>query len=353
MFEDQTFDVIMQRMLSRIPDDFDKRQGSVIWDMLAPSALELEQAYQQFSLRAKWFLLVGPDIPSDILEARAADVGITRKAAVKATGTVIFNGLAGTVIPVNTRVSTNDPNPIFFQTIEEATVTENGTVSVVVEAETGGVIGNVPVGSISVLVDEIDGIEGVTNPQAFDNGINEESDESLLSRYFERVLTPSSSGNDADYIRWAKEVPGIGYVRVFRRWNGPGTVRVVVITDQKKSPSPQMIASVKENIEAKRPTLADVTVDGAREVSIDIDVKVTLNDQATVETALQQIKNSINDYLMNVAFFEQIVRYAKIGEAILNAGYVLDYENLKINNGTSNIKLNDDEIAVLGRFTLL
>ncbi|WJQ07663.1 baseplate J/gp47 family protein [Geobacillus stearothermophilus] len=352
MFEDQTFDVIMKRMLSRIPDDFDKRQGSVIWDMLAPSALELEQAYQQFDLAVQW-LFLNEDTPRDILVARAKDLGITPKAAEKASGMVIFNGQAGTVIPANTRISTNNANPIFFYTLNEATITESGVVSVPVEAEIAGSSGNVPAGAIAVLVDEIDGVESVTNPQAFENGIDEESDESLLARYFERVSMPSSSGNDADYIRWAKEVPGIGYVRVFRRWNGPGTVRVVVITDQKKSPSPQMIAKVKENIEAKRPTLADVTVDGAKEISIDIDVKVTLNGQFDVETVLQQIKNSINDYLMNVAFFEQIVRYAKVGEAILNAGYVLDYENLKINGGTSNIQLNDDEIAVLGRVTLL
>jgi len=352
MFEDQTFEVIMQRMLSRIPDDFDKRQGSVIWDMLAPSALELEQAYQQFDLAVQW-LFLNKDTPREILVARAKDLGIEPKPAEKASGTVVFIGQPGTVIPANTRISTGDSVPIFFYTTSDATITENGTVSVPAEAEVPGVAGNVPAGTITVLVSTIDGVESVTNPQAFENGIDEESDESILTRYFERITMPSSSGNDADYIRWAKEVPGIGYVRVFRRWNGPGTVRVVVITDQKKSPSPQMIEKVKDNIEAKRPTLADVTVDGAREISIDIDVKVTLNEQGDMETALQQIKNSINDYLLNAAFFEQTVRYAKVGEAILNAGYVLDYENLKINGGTANIQLNDDEIAVLGRVTLL
>ncbi|OQP06853.1 baseplate J protein [Geobacillus sp. 46C-IIa] len=352
MFEDQTFEVIMQRMLSRIPDDFDKRQGSVIWDMLAPSALELEQVYQQFDLTVQW-LFLNKDTPREILVARAKDLGIEPKPAEKASGTVVFTGQPDTVIPANTRISTGDSVPIFFYTTSDATVTENGTVSVPVEAEVPGAAGNVPSGAITALVSTIDGVESVTNPQAFENGIDEESDESILTRYFERITMPSSSGNDADYIRWAKEVPGIGYVRVFRRWNGPGTVRVVVITDQKKSPSPQMIDKVKDNIETKRPTLADVTVDGAREVSIDIDVKVTLNEQGDMETALQQIKNSINDYLLNAAFFEQTVRYTKVGEAILNAGYVLDYENLKINGGTANIQLNDDEIAVLGRVTLL
>ncbi|MCY9219108.1 phage portal protein, partial [Bacillus haynesii] len=38
MFEDQTFDEIMERMLDRVPADIDKRENSVIWNALAPAA---------------------------------------------------------------------------------------------------------------------------------------------------------------------------------------------------------------------------------------------------------------------------------------------------------------------------
>ena len=39
-----TFDEIMERLLERVPDTFDKREGSVIWDALAPAAYELSLA---------------------------------------------------------------------------------------------------------------------------------------------------------------------------------------------------------------------------------------------------------------------------------------------------------------------
>lgn len=41
MYEEQTFDAIMQRMLERIPDTLDKRESSPVYMALAPAAVEL------------------------------------------------------------------------------------------------------------------------------------------------------------------------------------------------------------------------------------------------------------------------------------------------------------------------
>ena len=45
MFEAYSFDTIMERMLSKVSSRFDKREGSVIYDALAPAALELSNFY--------------------------------------------------------------------------------------------------------------------------------------------------------------------------------------------------------------------------------------------------------------------------------------------------------------------
>ena len=44
-YEDITYDVILQRMLDRVPDNMDKREGSIIYDALAPAAVELQLMY--------------------------------------------------------------------------------------------------------------------------------------------------------------------------------------------------------------------------------------------------------------------------------------------------------------------
>jgi uncharacterized phage protein gp47/JayE len=50
MFEVMTYEKIMERMLARVPNNMDKREGSVMWDALAPAAKELEDMYFALSL---------------------------------------------------------------------------------------------------------------------------------------------------------------------------------------------------------------------------------------------------------------------------------------------------------------
>ena len=50
MYEEMTYEVIMQRLLNRVPDTFDKREGAIIFDALAPAAAELAQLYVQLDV---------------------------------------------------------------------------------------------------------------------------------------------------------------------------------------------------------------------------------------------------------------------------------------------------------------
>ncbi len=47
MFENITQDYIMERMLERVSDTFNKEEGSFVYDALAPMAIELAEAYIQ------------------------------------------------------------------------------------------------------------------------------------------------------------------------------------------------------------------------------------------------------------------------------------------------------------------
>ena len=41
MYEEVTYESILERMLEKVPDNMDKREGSIIYDALAPAAVEL------------------------------------------------------------------------------------------------------------------------------------------------------------------------------------------------------------------------------------------------------------------------------------------------------------------------
>ena len=45
MYEAKTYDAVLTDLLSRVPDTVDKREGSVIYDALAPCAAEIASFY--------------------------------------------------------------------------------------------------------------------------------------------------------------------------------------------------------------------------------------------------------------------------------------------------------------------
>ena len=45
MYEGITYETILDRMLSRVSNQFDKREGSVIFDTHSPTAIELQILY--------------------------------------------------------------------------------------------------------------------------------------------------------------------------------------------------------------------------------------------------------------------------------------------------------------------
>lgn len=48
--DEMTFDYIMNRMLESVPDTVDKREGSIIYDALAPAAAELVKCYMELDV---------------------------------------------------------------------------------------------------------------------------------------------------------------------------------------------------------------------------------------------------------------------------------------------------------------
>lgn len=345
VYESETFDTIMERMLSRISDDIDKRQGSVVYDMLAPAAIELEQAYMEMDNVLN--LGFADTTYGEYLDRRAAEQGLTRKAAVASTANVTVTAQDGTVIPAGTQFATNDAEPIYFKTVADTIVT-GGSVSIAVQAVEAGAAGNVAAGTITVPVGDLASIITVTNPEAATGGTDEESDAELLARYTEKVSTPITSGNKYSYEAWAKSISGISDAKCYPLWNGPGTVKVVVINTSKRAPSQTTLAKVADYIESMRPVGVNVTVVGVTEVSIDIAAQLTLQDGISIDDVKSEITDNLTAYYESIAFNDTVVRYSKIANAILNARGVIDYTNLTVNNGTANIVLSEDQVPVAG-----
>lgn len=98
-----------------------------------------------------------------------------------------------------------------FQTLRTVTFAETGTLDLPIEAVIPGTSGNVPANTDTIMTSPINGVTEITNREKTSGGTEEENDED----YYERIHAENQDaqfyvGNDSDYIKWAKEVPGIG-----------------------------------------------------------------------------------------------------------------------------------------------
>lgn len=349
-YENETQEEILSRMLQRVDSSIDKREGSIVFDMMSPASIELALAYIELDNILNFGF--ADTTYGEYLDKRVKEVGLSRKEAVKAFGKVTISGTVGTVVPAGTQLSTEDEeNPILFETLNTITIVEEKGYEVDVSAVEGGASGNVNTGLITTVLGELSGgIISVTNEQPLDGGIDSESDEDLLIRYYDRMRNRSAAGSVTEYRSWALEAhQNISDARIFERWDGPGTLKIVLLATNRRPPSQAIVEAVKDYIEERRPIGVELSVVGAKEIPIDVRVKLTLTNSGTIENALAQIENNVTNYLKSLAFVDQVVRYTKIADCVLNAEDVLDYENLTVNLGTSNIQIADDEVAVLGK----
>jgi uncharacterized phage protein gp47/JayE len=346
MYEDQTKVAILDRMLEQVPDDLDKRQGSVTYDMLSPAAIEFALAYIELGqLLDRGFADTAYD---EYLDRRCADMGVFRKPPVASHGYVTFTGTAGTNIDAGQRVSTDSINPVYFITTEAVTIQASGKVNARVAAEVGGLAGNVGIGAISITVGNITGVSAVTNDAAMIDGVDPESDGDLLDRYIERVTAPIASGNPSHYRQWARDVSGIRDAKVYPIWNGPASVKVVLLGSDNKTPSPEKVQEVAAYIESQRPIGADVTVVGVKEVPINISLGAKIASYTTIAAVTEQLKSGLSAYLQELAFKDPLVRYTQVQRVTLDISEIIDYKDLLVNGGVANVEIPDDSVAVIG-----
>ena len=348
MYENQTFEKILQRLLDQVPSDVQKSEGSFIYDALAPAALELAQAYVQLDNTLK--LGFAPTSSGQYLDHRAVEHGLQRKPATQASGRVTISGTAGSIIPAGSIFST--VGGLRFLSSAEAVIDDSGQTTAAILAGEAGKAGNVPADTIIRTPVALTGVTSVTNPLPTAGGTDEEGDADLLNRLLTKVREPATSGNISHYKQWALEVPGVGDARVLPLWNGPGTVKVVAIDANKQPVTTQLIQAVADHIAQARPIGADVTVESASGLNIDVAAAVTLLPGAVISDVGNRFHQALDSYLRRIAFQQAYVSYAQVGTLILDIPGVMDYTSLTLNGGTANIAVSDTQVAVKGTVNL-
>lgn len=348
-------------MMMALSDDYQKTPGYPTYDFTRAFAFgcaslseDLDTAEEHLDI----YKMSGEDLERFVYQHR----GLSRKEGNKATTTIdVISGDC----TINEGDLFSTKSGIVFQATETKTVSDGDSFSV--EAILSGTQGNVAANTITQVPSTISGLTSFTNLDPATGGTSDESDSDLLQRYLDNLLYPDNGCNQQAYINWATSVDGVGRAKVFPLANGAGTVEVCITSTDMGVPTADVIADVQEYIDPGQtgtgagtaPVGAVCTVTGATGKTINVSATLNVASGYTVAGVTEEIEVNITAYLKEIAFYrlsidqyQTYVSYAKIGECIMDAEGVLDYTNLKVNNGTASVQLTDREVPVLGTVTL-
>ena len=324
-------------------------EGGLLNIILAPGAYVFWEALQ--ALRAQVSISFVDETSGAYIDKAAAAYGITRKPGTPASVDVTFTGTANAVVPAGTMCVTADG--LGFLTDEELTLGEDGNSTVSATSDDVGAVYNVPAQAIVTTQESVAGVSGVTNDAAAAGGTDPEADAALFARLDAYRKTPPTSGNDRHYHQWALEVNGIGAASVIRCWDGPGTVKVIVADMELRPVEEDKVDEVAAYIETQRPVTAEVTVESAEGVGVQVAVTVETDGTVSKLNTEQALTDRLAEYLGTLAFQTGAeVVYNRVLAIVMGLDGVTDCSGLTVNGGTANVPLDADEVPLLGTVTV-
>ncbi len=337
MYEDVTYEVILKRLLNRVPAELDRREGSIIYTAIAPAAAELAIMYIELDTVLK-------EAYADTADREyLIRLGKEKKIYPKAATYAELKGEFNMDIPIGSRFSLDMLNYTVLEKLGEGIYR--------LQCEVAGTGPNSKLGSL-VPVDYINGLTRAELTELLSPGEAEETDKSLRERVLTKLQKPSTGGNRYDYYNWAMECKGVGAAKVFPLADGPGTVKVVIADSNRAAASTDLVSLVSAHIEGARPIGANVSVVSALEKEINVSAGIKLKNGLNLGTVQNLFEEALADYLGENAFDVAYISLAKVGNLLLNTAGVEDFTNLLINGVAGNQGLQDVEIAVPGTITL-
>ncbi len=304
------------------------------------------------------------------LDKVALYIGITRMAAIRATGKVKFTGDDGTAIEEGFLIETEDG--VQFVTTEEVEI-EAGEATADIIADEPGVDGNVPADTITEIVNPVEGLDSVTNEEETEGGRNKETDAELRERYLDSVAKGGASTIDSikaslldlDAVRAALVIENHTMDTVDGRppksfesyvlGGDPGDVANTIL--QTKAAGIQAYGTESEIVEDEAGQQHTIGFTYANEVNIEINVTKTTNEEYP-EDGDERLVTEIVKYIGGVDEDGSVYAGLSMGQAVIYTQIIkacyrvpgLDDVDITINKvgeaaGTDNISIELAEVA--------
>ena len=395
MYENITYEMLLERMLSRVPDKFDKREGSVIWDTHSPTAIELQILYLELDVILRE--VYGDTASREFLILRCSELGIAPYEATKAVLKGVFTP-AG-IDMTGRRLNIGDVNYIVRERIADGEYQ--------VECETAGKIGNQFFGAM-VPIEYIQGLQTAELTEVLIPGEDEEETEDLRKRYFKSFDEKAFGGNVADYLEKTNAIPGVGKTKVTRVWNADispsdmipqksveewyhsvketlseevgswlgsvfcaakekklttgGTVLLTIIDSEFGPASDALVQTVQDTMDPDinagdgyglAPIGHVVKVESAKVKQVAIKSTITFEPGYGWDNLQSSIEDAVSDYFLGLRkewsdTSYLVVRVSQVDNRILGVPGVIDVQDTFLNGAASNLVLDEYEIPMFG-----
>lgn len=398
MYENVTYNEILDRMMSRVSDKLDKREGSVIWDAHSPAALEIMALYIELERVIKESF--GDTASREFLIKRCAERGITPYPASKAVAKGEFT--PDNIDVLGKRFNIGEMNFVAVQKISDGVYE--------MECETEGSEGNHYLGQMTPI-DYVSGLQTAELTELLIPGEDEEDTEELRQRYFDSFDDKAFGGNVKDYITKTNAIAGVGRTKVTRVWNGDikpsemvpsaevekwykdtvnglgeapqkwlktvykaasekkltvgGTVLLTILGADFEEASPELVAKVQEEIDPEpyggeglgiAPIGHVVTVRSAEAVKVNVTTKIIFETGYSFGSLEESIRAAIEEYFLELRkkwgeSSVTVIRISQIETRLLSLKGILDIGETGINGAEKNLMLETLQIPVLGGIT--
>lgn len=226
-FEKLTYEYLLNELLTSVSNKYpnlDTREGSLLFNALAPTAVETAISYldlndvlnQSFVLtaRRKYLLMACVQMGMDINNFASS------------SGT--FEAEFNVEVPIGSRWNCD----IYNFTVEEliGLNSDTGYYEYKMSCDTTGTAANSVTGELSPIDYMPNSLTHAVLTACLIEGENEATDDEIRAAYIEFVTSSVSDGNVAQYKRWCSEYEGIGNSKIFPLWNGDNTVKVSILT---------------------------------------------------------------------------------------------------------------------------
>lgn len=193
---------------------------------------------------------------------QGATFGLAPNAPTFARGTVTITGTNSTVIPGTTTILVRADGAEY--TVDTDVTISSGTAIADVTASVAGSDGTLDIGVTLSFQSPIAGANSpATVASSTNDGTDAETADEFRVRVMSRMQNPPQGGASADYVAWAKQVPGVTRAWCYPLELGPGTTTVRFVRDDDISgpiPDPGGVTTVQDWIDPLAPVTADVTV---------------------------------------------------------------------------------------------